>query len=461
MKQYKFTIEDKFKYIKIAESKGLKNAILHFAEEFREIYKSKSKSKKADKEWMLHIYANNLIRNWQKKFYNNDMKSLISVRGKIKSPRKPKRSIQLTIFLKNDREVYQEIMENVLRRYGIDPQLFSTSLKRKQEQEKDKGKIENCTRICSVFNINRTSIYEKIRVKNHRRKWFMMKNYLSEFVKNFNLNRKVKGRDVLYNIYKNQGNYVSTYVFQKHYEFLGLKSLAYKKQGKPAPKEKKFTRIWTEDHIKGEFSSENFGEKWFADIKFIKINNEWFYLHSIIETKSNYLLNFSISKTRFSEETINLVKQTIKKYNIKPKFFHSDHGVEYANYKFANFLKQNNIQQSMSPKGNALANRPIEYFYAVFQRELINIDGQNFENVGIAHQKISSFIHWYNYEKALKVAYHIKLQVIIWGKLFVQIFKMNMLEKINKSGVIKIIGKKLIVWDFSTYLIFFHVFFLF
>ncbi|WNM15956.1 hypothetical protein [Mesomycoplasma ovipneumoniae] len=78
----------------------LKNAILHFAEEFREIYKGKSKSKKADKEWMLHIYANNLIRNWQKKFYNNDMKSLISTRGKIKSPRKPKRNIQLTIFLK-------------------------------------------------------------------------------------------------------------------------------------------------------------------------------------------------------------------------------------------------------------------------------------------------------------------------------------------------------------------------
>ncbi|MDW2912419.1 hypothetical protein R7U61_03440, partial [Mesomycoplasma ovipneumoniae] len=70
--------------------------------------------------------------------------------------------------------------------------------------------------------------------------------------------------------------YVSTYVFQKHYEFLGLKSIAYKKQGKPAPKEKKFTRIWTEDHIKGEFSSENFGEKWFADIKFIKINNNDF-----------------------------------------------------------------------------------------------------------------------------------------------------------------------------------------
>ncbi|WP_337903758.1 hypothetical protein [Mesomycoplasma ovipneumoniae] len=184
MKQYKFTIEDKFKYIKIAESKGLKNAILHFAEEFREIYKDKSKSKKADKEWMLHIYANNLIRNWQKKFYNNDMKSLISVRGKIKSPRKLKKKYTINDLSENDREVYQEIMENVLRRYGIDPAIVLEELKkRKQEQEKDKGKIENCTRICSVFNINRTSIYEKIRVKNHRRKWFMMKNYLSEFVK--------------------------------------------------------------------------------------------------------------------------------------------------------------------------------------------------------------------------------------------------------------------------------------
>ncbi|WNM15411.1 DDE-type integrase/transposase/recombinase [Mesomycoplasma ovipneumoniae] len=292
-------------------------------------------------------------------------------------------------------------MENVLRRYGVDPAIVLKELKkRKQEQETDKKKIENSTRICSVFKVNRTSIYEKIREKKSPKKIVYDEKLLERILENFNLNRKVKGSDVLYNIYINQGNYVSTYVFQKHYEFLGLKSLAYKRQGKPAPKEKKFTRIWAEDHIKGDFSSENFGEKWFADIKFIKINNEWFYLHSIIETKSNYLLNFSISKTRFSEETINLVKQTIKKYNIKPKFFHSDHGVEYANYKFANFLKQNGIQQSMSPKGNALANRPIEYFYAVFQRELINIEGQNFENVAIAYQKISEFIDWYNEEAA-------------------------------------------------------------
>ncbi|WNM14619.1 DDE-type integrase/transposase/recombinase [Mesomycoplasma ovipneumoniae] len=210
-------------------------------------------------------------------------------------------------------------------------------------------------------------------------------------------------------------------MFQKHYEFLGLKSLAYKRQGKPAPKRKSLHEFGLKIISKVILAQKILVKNGLLILNLSKLTTNDFTYTQLLKQKSNYLLNFSISKTRFSEETINLVKQTIKKYNIKPKFFHSDHGVEYANYKFANFLKQNGIQQSMSPKGNALANRPIEYFYAVFQRELINIEGQNFENVAIAYQKISEFIDWYN-EEAAKVAYHIKLQAIIWGKLFVQIF---------------------------------------
>ncbi|WP_348572104.1 hypothetical protein ABKJ22_01740 [Mesomycoplasma hyopneumoniae] len=148
MKQYKF------KYIKIAETKGLKIAILHFAEEFREICKNKSKSKNAHKESMLHIYMLIiLIRNWKKSFIIMVWKSLISARGKNKSPCRPKRNIQLTIFLKLIVEFIKKITENVLRRYGIvTPQLFLRAQKKrkqeleqqqKQEQEKDKDKIEN------------------------------------------------------------------------------------------------------------------------------------------------------------------------------------------------------------------------------------------------------------------------------------------------------------------------------
>ncbi|WP_341490199.1 integrase core domain-containing protein [Mesomycoplasma ovipneumoniae] len=106
-------------------------------------------------------------------------------------------------------------------------------------------------------------------------------------------------------------------------------------------------------------------------------------------------LNFSISKTRFSEETINLVKETIKSIILNQNFS-IHHGVEYANYKFLIFKA--NVSNNQFTK--EIPCKPSYWiFLCVFQRELINIEGQNFENVATAYQKISSFIDWYNYER--------------------------------------------------------------
>ncbi|WP_341492075.1 hypothetical protein [Mesomycoplasma ovipneumoniae] len=108
-------------------------------------------------------------------------------------------------------------MENVLRTYGIDPAIILEELKkRKQKQEQDKNKIKNCTRICSVFNVNRTSIYEKIRVKKPPKKIVYDEKLLEWIRENFILNRMAKAREILYIIYKNKGNFVTTCVFQKH-----------------------------------------------------------------------------------------------------------------------------------------------------------------------------------------------------------------------------------------------------
>ncbi|WP_341515734.1 hypothetical protein [Mesomycoplasma ovipneumoniae] len=66
------------------------------------------------------------------------MKSPISTRGKNKSPRKPKRKYTINDLSENDRGVYQDIMETVLRRSGIDPAIIFEELKqRKQELEQE------------------------------------------------------------------------------------------------------------------------------------------------------------------------------------------------------------------------------------------------------------------------------------------------------------------------------------
>ncbi|MEG3825686.1 hypothetical protein MOV3098_00355 [Mesomycoplasma ovipneumoniae] len=87
------------------------------------------------------------------------MKSPISTLGKNKSPRKPKRKYTINDLSENDRGIYQEIMETVLRRSGIDPAIIFEELKERkqeieqeqkrkqeeqqQEKEPDKDKIEN------------------------------------------------------------------------------------------------------------------------------------------------------------------------------------------------------------------------------------------------------------------------------------------------------------------------------
>ncbi|WDV48574.1 hypothetical protein [Mesomycoplasma ovipneumoniae] len=86
------------------------------------------------------------------------MKSPISTSGKNKSPRKPKRKYTINDLSENDRGVYQDIMETVLRRSGIDPAIIFEELKRRKQEleqeqeleqqqgkdkEQDKDKIEN------------------------------------------------------------------------------------------------------------------------------------------------------------------------------------------------------------------------------------------------------------------------------------------------------------------------------
>ncbi|MDW2911285.1 hypothetical protein R7X12_00265 [Mesomycoplasma ovipneumoniae] len=80
------------------------------------------------------------------------MKSPISTSGKNKSPRKPKRKYTINDLSENDRGVYQDIMETVLRRSGIDPAIIFEELKRRKQEleqqqetepDKEQEKIEN------------------------------------------------------------------------------------------------------------------------------------------------------------------------------------------------------------------------------------------------------------------------------------------------------------------------------
>ncbi|WLP85582.1 DDE-type integrase/transposase/recombinase [Mycoplasma seminis] len=400
MPRKQFTKEQKLKYINISLNQGIEYAMIQFVEDFwecryKETYIARTKKKNVNP---FHRAKCN-IKKWIK-IYNTDMNNLESKTGK--SPKKgkgsgrPKRT-SINDLNEHDRDLYQEIMEEILNDHGISPKIIIEKIKQKKEQNKS---FENQKAAAEVLKINRTSIYtsykkeEKIGSKNQH-----INENIIEWINNeITLSKGILGRDKLFHKYINEiDSNISSYVFRINYEFIGHKSTAYKrnKKDKP-PREEKSRSVWTPDLVNGNFESSYFGEVWHADIKYVKVNGKWQYLHVITETYSQAILVWELSEERTAESTIKLVKRCIEKFGIIPKIFHTDHGIEYANYMFSDFLKNLGILQSMSPKGNSLRNRPSEYLFAIFQRELFDFYETSNMNYEIVYNLVTLFVNWYN-----------------------------------------------------------------
>ncbi|WP_322961940.1 DDE-type integrase/transposase/recombinase [Mycoplasmopsis cynos] len=412
MSRTQFTVEQKLKYINIANSQNLDMAVITFVEDFWETRYKETYENKSSKKWYVNpfYYATAYIKKWIN-IYNFDMKNLKSKTGK--SPKKGKgvgRKRKYTIIdLDNhDKKLYQEIMEEILEDHGINPEIIIKRIK----ERKDKGSsFHNLSRASVVFDVNRTSVYKNYKpVIKQKDKHSYIDNELIDWIKEeITKSNNTIGRDKLYRKYINlYGNIFSYYVFRLNFESLNYKSSAYTKKNKnKPPKEEKYSKIWTNDYVNGVFNSNYFGEVLHADIKYVKVNNVWHYLHVITETFSNSILTWSLSTDRSSDSTIKLLDKCLTDYKIKPKYFHTDHGVEYANYNFLNFLNKNGIQQSMSPKGNSLRNRPSEFLFSIFQREFFNIT--NIENLQLdeVRKRIDNFVKYYNFERPQKnLKYH-------------------------------------------------------
>ena len=76
---------------------------------------------------------------------------------------------------------------------------------------------------------------------------------------------------------------------------------------------------------------------------------------------------------------------------------HSDQGWQYQMKEYQRILKENNIQQSMSRKGNCLDNSVMENFFGRLKIEMFY--GEKFESVNTFIDKLKEYIYYYNNER--------------------------------------------------------------
>lgn len=141
-------------------------------------------------------------------------------------------------------------------------------------------------------------------------------------------------------------------------------------------------------------------QKLTTDVTEFAVCDEKVYLSPILDMYNNEIVSYSISTSPNFNQTREMLNGLIQKLpeNISP-ILHSDQGWQYQMKEYQRILKENNIQQSMSRKGNCLDNSIMENFFWRLKTEMFY--GEKFESVNTFIDKLKEYIYYYNNERII------------------------------------------------------------
>jgi transposase InsO family protein len=194
---------------------------------------------------------------------------------------------------------------------------------------------------------------------------------------------------------KNQGHEVNHKKVQRLMKELGLKCIVRMKKyrsykgevGKTAP-----------NLLNRNFKAENPNEKWVTDITEFKLFGEKLYLSPMLDLFNGEIITFKIdSRPRYSLVKT-MLEQAFERLTDKDKLLiHSDQGWHYRMPQYQHALKEHNITQSMSRKGNCYDNAVMENFFGILKSEFLYT--QEFNSVEHFKQELAKYINYYNHKR--------------------------------------------------------------
>ena len=110
---------------------------------------------------------------------------------------------------------------------------------------------------------------------------------------------------------------------------------------------------------------------WVADITFIRLRSEFIYLAVVLDAYSRRVIGWDLGRTLQAELAIGALRMALSRRSWKAEglIHHSDRGVQYASSEYTELLEQNEIQISMSRRGNPYDNARAERFMRTLKEE--------------------------------------------------------------------------------------------
>jgi putative transposase len=122
-----------------------------------------------------------------------------------------------------------------------------------------------------------------------------------------------------------------------------------------------------------EFTADAPNRVWLADLTYIPTGEGWLYLAAVMDLHTRKIVGWAMRDHLRAELATSALTMALQRQRPGPGLLHhSDRGVQYACGEYQKALAGAEITPSMSRKGNALDNAPMESFFHTLKTELVH-----------------------------------------------------------------------------------------
>lgn len=154
--------------------------------------------------------------------------------------------------------------------------------------------------------------------------------------------------------------------------------------------------------LKRQFTASQPNQKWVTDVTEFKVNGEKLYLSPILDLYNQEIISYEIAKRPKYDLVKLMLEKALKRFITSKKgrkklILHSDQGWQYQMNHYQQNLKDHNIKQSMSRKGNCYDNAVMENFFGILKSECFYT--QRFKSVEQLEDELHKYIDYYNHKR--------------------------------------------------------------
>ena len=150
--------------------------------------------------------------------------------------------------------------------------------------------------------------------------------------------------------------------------------------------------------LERDFKASKPNEKWVTDVTEFHLHGEKLYLSPILDLYNGEIIAYHLEKRPVYQLVSKMLDKALERiHDGDSPILHSDQGWHYQMKKYNHTLKENNIVQSMSRKGNCLDNAVIESFFGLLKSELLYL--KEFESIDHLKQELEQYIDYYNHKR--------------------------------------------------------------